>query len=208
VTVVGTTVLGTTVAAALLALAVPGPAAATTGASRAAPAATGTPPPAPMAGGAVTAAAGVRAPRCTPGDLSASLALSVQGTTLAGAVIFSDTGHGACTLRGTPAVTATATGGGVVDVVEQRAAVRRTEPVVLAPGGHGNGGPAGTLAGVSVTWSEWRCTPGSFSLDVRFPGWSRPVVAPYGTPAAGGAAACTASGPQTLYVGPVTRLRG
>ena len=216
----GVTVPGAMAAAALLALpvlaAVPAvPAAATAGAPPAA-AVGGAPHATGAAAGPVTTAA-ARAPRCRPGDLSASAALTVEGTTLAGAVVFTATGGRACVLRGVPAVTVAATGTGSLDVVERRAAPGGAAAVVLAPGGHGahghgargagaHGAGAGAKAGVSVTWTTWRCAPGSFSLDVRFPGWPRPLVVPYGAVAGDDGPACTTSRAETLYVGPVTRV--
>lgn len=159
----------------------------------------------PATPAAAAARTGQAPPACTPTGLVAEADLVRAGdpvTALAGAVLLRNVTDRACTLQGAPLVTVSASGGGAVPVVEQRTASRRAAAVVLGPGSPS--GP-GSAVGVSVTWSDWSCAPGSFSLGVRFAGWSRAVEAPYGTTAGYTGTPCTSSGSQTLYVGPVAR---
>lgn len=142
-------------------------------------------------------------PGCSPADLVAEAELVRAGnpvTALAGAVLLHNVTRRACTLQGAPRVTVSATGGGPLPVDEWRTPGGR--PAVLGPG---SASRPGTAVGVSVTWSDWSCAPGSFSLDLRFPGWPRAVSAPYGTTEGYAGPPCTSSGSQTVYVGPAGR---
>jgi hypothetical protein len=141
--------------------------------------------------------------QCSPSTLSASLQLTKVGTlstSLAGALVFGNRSVTACTLAGVPAVSVVSVGGAVVPVHELASTPHVVVPAVLSPG---RGSPA---VGVSVTWSEWVCSSGSFFLAVRFPGWPAPLTVPYGTTAHYTGSPCTSTPDQTLYVGPVAAV--
>ena len=71
------------------------------------------------------------------------------------------------------------------------------------------GAPAGTgaEAAASITFSDWSCETSTFSLAVRFPGWtsSIPAVA-NATDATNSTNPCTVTSEtgQSIYMGPVT----
>jgi Protein of unknown function (DUF4232) len=139
---------------------------------------------------------------CTPSQISTSVELYTLGkspTSPAGAVLFHNTSGTACSLRGVPTV-------GVLDATGQRIAVyqrssssRRPVAAVLQPSS------SGKAAGSSLTWSAWSCPEGSFSLTVRFPGWTTSLPASWGSVAGYTGLACAVTG-ATLYVGPVATI--
>lgn len=141
---------------------------------------------------------------CRPSAVAATLDLGSTGgsfTSPAGAVVFRDVSTGACTLEGAPKVAAVAAGGSAIDLYELESVPRHGVPVVLTPGG------SGTTAAASITWSYWACAAGSYSLTVRFGGWSGGIRVPSATANGYAGAPCTGTG-QTVYVGAVAARRG
>ena len=110
----------------------------------------------------------------------------------------------ACTLAGVPQVRVVTAAGQALVVHEFRSVPKKVVPTVLTAGTAPSGG---TTAGSSVTWSDWECGTGSFSLVVTFPGWSSAVTVPYGSTAGYSGSLCTTTGEQTIYVGPVAAVR-
>jgi len=150
-------------------------------------------------------ASGAAAPKCEPSALSASLAITGVGsdsTSLAGTIAFENMTAKACTLQGVPQVEMVGADGQVLHLFEEAVGESGAKPVVVAPGHTGGKGAA---VGASVTWSELTCGVGSFSLSVRFTGWSSALVAPYGSTTDFSGTPCAPSGEQTVYVGPVAR---
>jgi len=150
-------------------------------------------------------ASNTAAPKCAPSALSASLALTRGGsdsTAPAGAIEFKNMSTKACTLQGVPQVKMVAADGQALHVYEEAVGGSGARPVALAPG---HTGGKGALAAASVTWSELTCGVGSFSLSVRFTGWTGALVAPYGSTTGFSGTPCAPSGDQTVYVGPVGR---
>jgi Protein of unknown function (DUF4232) len=139
---------------------------------------------------------------CTPSQISSSVELYTLGkspSAPAGAVLFHNTSRTACSLRGVPTV-------GVLDASGQRIAVyqrsstpRRPVAAVLQPSS------SGKAAGSSLTWSSWSCPEGSFSLTIRFPGWSTSVAAAWGVVAGYSGSPCAVTG-ATLYVSAVATI--
>lgn len=145
------------------------------------------------------------APKCAPSALSASLALtrgSSDSTAPAGAIEFKNVSTKACTLQGVPQVQMVTADGQALHLYEEAIGGSGAKSVALAPG---HTGAKGALAASSVTWSELTCGVGSFSLSVRFTGWSSALVAPYGSITGFSGTPCAPSGDQTVYVGPVGR---
>jgi hypothetical protein len=140
-------------------------------------------------------------PQCQAAAMSASLVLTPVGGssgTLAGAMLLRNVSRGACTLEGVPQVTVVAASGRTLAVYEHRSVPDKAGRTLLT---------AGTTAGSSITWSAWSCGTGSFSLAVEFHGWSSAVTVPYGSTAGYSGPSCTTTGKQTIYVGPVARVR-
>lgn len=149
--------------------------------------------------GARSASTGARAaPACRPKALSGSLDLASSGgsaTAPAGALLLRNDSSSACTLDGVPTTTVLSSGGSAIDLYEHKSVPHHLAPVALGPG---------RTAGASITWSEWTCPAGSYSLEVRFAGWSSAVDVQTGPPGYAGTA-CTSVG-ETVYVGPVTPI--
>jgi Protein of unknown function (DUF4232) len=148
---------------------------------------------------------GTVAPKCEPSALSASLDLTAVGsdsTAPAGAIEFKNMSTKACALQGVPQVQMVGADGQTLHLYEEAVGGSGARPVVLAPG---HTGGKGALAASSVTWSELTCGVGSFSLSVRFTGWSSALVAPYGSTTDFSGTPCAPSGDQTVYVGTVGR---
>lgn len=147
---------------------------------------------------AAPGAAGVHP--CRPDQVTAAAGPSAPGASPAGVVVqLRDVTGRSCSLRGTPEVTISAPAGGVVP----SHALPPSEggaAVVLRPG---SGGAPGTPAVVGITWSGWGCAGGSYSLGVRFAGWSHPVTALYDATVATSGARCAGAGTSAVLVGPV-----
>lgn len=149
-------------------------------------------------GGAVTAAAaGRRSRECTPGELAGSLELAgdAPSTSPAGAVVL-EPRSASCTLSGVPWVVVADAQRASLGVLQAPDVVRHPPVVTLRPG---------MRVAVSVTWSSWSCPAGSYQLQLRFAGWSRPLDIASGPAAPLASASCASQ--ATLYVGPVTVLR-
>jgi hypothetical protein len=141
-------------------------------------------------------------PSCTPSQISTSVVLYALGSAPsapAGAVLFHNISGTGCSLRGVPTV-------GVLDASGQRIAVyqrsstpRRAVAAVLQPSS------TGKAAGSSLTWSSWSCKEGSFSLTIRFPGWSTSVPATWGSVAGYSGTPCAVTS-ATLYVSAVATI--
>jgi hypothetical protein len=149
-------------------------------------------------------------PACAPSGLSASLDFTQIGgsnTAPAGALLLHNTSAAACSLTGVPDVQVVNAGGQPIAVHEQPSVATDAVPAVLAPQGSAGGSGRSAVAGSSLTWSSWTCTAGTYSLTVRFPGWTSSVPAPPPTTAPADAPVCAPTD-QTIYVGPVTTLPG
>jgi hypothetical protein len=141
---------------------------------------------------------------CRPSDLSATLALTGLGnspSTLAGAVLFSKTSHGACSLKGVPAVSVVSASGQAISVAQAPMTLHHIKSVTLSSSP--SSAVAGTV-GSSITWSGWGCPTGSFAIVVRFSGWTQPLTVPYGATSGYAGRPCTGAG-AVIYVGPVGR---
>jgi hypothetical protein len=155
-------------------------------------------------------ASGATAPRavaaCTPADLSATLLLTPVGgssSSLAGAVIFSDTSPKACSLHGgIPKVGVVSPTGQALAAPQVPVVTRHLPPVKLPRSGATALRPD---AGISITWSNWLCAKDSFALTVRFPGWKAAMTVPWGSTTGYAGAAC-AGEDAALYVSPVARV--
>ena len=144
------------------------------------------------------------APACTPSSVSAAIDFTKFGgtsSTLAGAVVFSDTGGTPCALHGVPQVRVVLTDGQTIPIYQAPAP---------APGGTAVLTPTAPAAS-SITFSSWTCDTTSFSLTVRFPGWTSSVPAAAnatsGTNTTTPCSATTETG-QTVYLGPVVSVTG
>jgi hypothetical protein len=142
---------------------------------------------------------------CSPSDLTATAELTPVGkspSALAGAIVFANHSHSACTLGGVPKVTAVNPAGQVIDVFQVPNLIRHSRAVML---------PASPTSarlpdtGVSITWSDWNCAKNSFALVVKFAGWKEALTAPWGVTAGYAGASCV-SGQASLYIGPVARI--
>jgi hypothetical protein len=139
---------------------------------------------------------------CTPSQISTSVTLYVLGsapTAPAGAVLFHNISPTACSLRGVPIVGVLNAGGQRLSVYERASTPRSAVPAVLQPSS------TGSPAGSSLTWSSWSCPEGSFSLTIRFPGWSTSVPASWGSVAGYAGTPCALTG-ATLYVSTVANV--
>ena len=140
---------------------------------------------------------------CPSSSVSATADFTQFGgssSSVAGAVVFRNTGPTACSLRGIPRVQVLSNSGQVIPTYQAPNFARRLPTAVLTAGQATQSAQAGS----SLTISSWTCSLTSFSLALRFPGWAGSIpVAP--APSSG---SCTASGGanETLYVGPVTTI--
>jgi hypothetical protein len=144
-----------------------------------------------------------KAAACPSSSVSATADFTQFGgssSSVAGAVLFRNTGQTACSLRGVPRIQVLSNSGQVIPTYEAPDFAARLPTVVLTAGHPAQSAQAGS----SFTISSWTCSVSSFSLTLQFPGWARSIpVAP--EPSSG---SCTASGGanETLYVGPVTTI--
>jgi Protein of unknown function (DUF4232) len=141
---------------------------------------------------------------CPASSISASVDFTKFGGTsssVAGALLFRNTGSTPCSLRGVPLVQVVSTDGQAISSFEAPGFVLHPSTAVLPAGG----GSGSSAAGASFTISSWACAVGSFSLLVRFTGWATFVPAISG--AASGACVATQEVDETLYVSPVAALR-
>ncbi|HEY2562209.1 MAG TPA: hypothetical protein VGI44_00785 [Acidimicrobiales bacterium] len=139
---------------------------------------------------------------CTPSQISTSVTLYVLGsapTAPAGAVLFHNISSTACSLQGVPTVGVLNAGGQRLSVYEPASVPRSAVPAVLQPSS------TGSQAGSSLTWSSWSCPEGSFSLAIRFPGWSTSVPASWGSVAGYSGTPCAVTG-ATVYVSTVANV--
>jgi hypothetical protein len=138
---------------------------------------------------------------CTPSQISTSVELYTLGkspTSPAGAVLFHNTSGTACSLRGVPTVGVLNQAGQRIAVYQRSSTPRRPVAAVLQPSS------SGKAAGSSVTWSSWSCPEGSYTLTIRFPGWSTSTPVTWGSiPPPDGACAATGA---TIYVSPVATI--
>lgn len=142
------------------------------------------------------------APACSPSSVSAAIDFTKFGGTsssLAGAVVFSDTSSAPCALHGVPQVRVVLTNGQTIPIYQAPAP---------APGGSAVLTPTATAAS-SITFSSWTCETKSFSLAVRFAGWTSSVPAAAnassGTNTTTPCSDTTETG-QTVYLGPVVSV--
>jgi hypothetical protein len=146
---------------------------------------------------------------CAPSSVSASVEFTQFGgsdSSLAGGLLFSNTGSTPCSLRGVPKVEVVALDGQPISTY-QASGPAKILTAVLTPG-------SASTAASSITFSDWTCTVGSFTLTVAFPGWasSIPAQAKGSTTSTTGPTANTTGPPctqaqvtgQTIYIGPVT----
>jgi hypothetical protein len=141
---------------------------------------------------------------CAASSISASVDFTKFGGTsssVAGALLFRNTGSAPCSLRGVPQVQVVSADGQAITSFEAPDFVLHPSTAVL-PTGDGSGS---SQVGASFTISSWGCAVGSFSLLVRFTGWATFVPALSGVPS--GACVATQEVDETLYVSPVTALR-
>jgi hypothetical protein len=149
---------------------------------------------------------------CTPSSISASVQFTKFGgssSSLAGGLLFRDSGSSRCSLSGVPRVEVVAPGGGVISTY-QAAGPSHNVAVSLTPSS------STAQAASSITFSSWGCTPGSFTLTVQFPGWtgSVPADSEGSTTSTTGPTSnvtgppCTAAKEvnQTIYISPVTAV--
>jgi len=112
---------------------------------------------------------------CTTGQLEGSVVFNATGTDL-GAIKISNTSGSACSLDGRPDVTvlnAQGTALALNEVPFQRAGLPVTHgPVDLSPGS------APPQAIVELDWTWCGPAPGNLEFQVRFAGWSTPLVIP------------------------------
>jgi len=123
-------------------------------------------------------------------------------SSLAGALLFRNTGSTPCALRGVPRVQVASNNGEAIATYEAPGFAAQLPTAVLPAGA----APDSTQAGSSITFSSWTCTVGSFSLTVRFPDWTTAVPAPGG--GSGGSCPPSQEVGQTVYVSPVTTTGG
>jgi hypothetical protein len=102
-------------------------------------------------------------------------------------------------LRGVPTVGVLNAGGQPLSVYERASVPRSAVPAVLQPSS------TSSQAGSSLTWSSWSCPEGSFSLTIRFPGWSTSVPASWGSVAGSSGTPCAVTG-ATVYVSTVANV--
>jgi hypothetical protein len=144
------------------------------------------------------------APACSPSSVSAAIDFTKFGgtsSTLAGAVVFSDTSSTPCALHGVPQVRVVLTDGQTIPIYQAPAP---------APGSTAVLSPTAPAAS-SITFSSWTCDTSSFSLSVRFSGWASSVpAAPNATSGTNSTTPCsdTTEAGQTVYMGPVASVTG
>lgn len=158
--------------------------------------------PAVTAAAQPTVAATATVSACAPSQISTSVQLYALGSSPsapAGAVLFHNTSGTACSLRGVPTVAVLDASGQRIAVYQRSSTPRRAVSAVLQPSS------AGKAAGSSLTWSAWSCPEGSFSMTIRFPGWSTSVPAAWGSVAGYSGAPCAVTG-ATVYVSPVATI--
>jgi hypothetical protein len=148
---------------------------------------------------------------CPPASVSASVEFTQFGgsdSSLAGGLLFSNTGNTSCSLRGVPKVQVVALDGQPI-ATYQAPGPANIVTAVLTPG-------SASTAASSITFSDWTCTVGSFTLTVEFPGWTSSIPAQ----AKGSVTSTTAptsytTGPpcteaqvtgQTIYISPVASV--
>jgi hypothetical protein len=146
----------------------------------------------------------VHAAACTPAALTATVQYTTIGgsaTAPAGAVVFVNTSTSPCALHGVPTVQLVGGDGQVIPTFQAPSSPAKAGTAVLAS----DSSPSlhGSMAASSVTWSSLTCLAGSYSLAVRFPGWSASV--PAGSTAGYKGPPCAAAD-QTVYVSPVQRI--
>jgi hypothetical protein len=145
---------------------------------------------------------------CAPSSVSATVSFTKFGGTssaLAGAVLFQNTSTAACALHGVPRVQVVTTGGVPIPIY-QAMGPASTAPAVLNPA---SAGTTGTEAASSITFSSWLCDTNTFSLTIRFPGWTSSVTAaPNATSGTNSTTPCSPSNEtgETLYMGPVASV--
>jgi Protein of unknown function (DUF4232) len=140
---------------------------------------------------------------CPASSISASVDFTQFGgssSSVAGALLFRNTGSTRCSLRGIPQVHMVTSDGQAIPT-SQAPAFLRHPPTAVLPAGDGSGP---SQAGSSFTISSWTCPVGSFSLTVRFTRWTASVPATSGAPH--GTCLPSRVVDETLYVGPVTAL--
>jgi hypothetical protein len=154
---------------------------------------------------------------CAQSSVSASVDYTQFGhpsSSLAGAVVFRDTGSAPCTLQGEPIVAMTGTDGSAISTY-QAPGPTDVPAAVLTPASG-----TGARAASSITFSDWTCPLGSFSVSVRFPRWTSSVPAGTGAGSTTSTTAATTTSTtppsctqkqvtgQTVYMGPVTLVTG
>jgi hypothetical protein len=145
---------------------------------------------------------------CPPSSVSASVEFTQFGgadSALAGGLLFSNTGSTPCSLRGVPKVQVVALDGQAISTY-QAPGPATILTAVLSPG-------SASAAASSITFSDWTCTVGSFTLTVQFPGWTSSIPAQAkGSTTSTTAPITNATGPpctqaqvtgQTIYISPV-----
>jgi hypothetical protein len=141
---------------------------------------------------------------CAPAAVTATVQYTTIGgsaTAPAGAVVFVNTSNSPCSLHGVPTVQLVGGDGQVIPTFQAPSSPANAGTAVLAS--NSSPGLHGSMAASSVTWSSLTCVAGSYSLAVRFPGWSTSV--PAGSTAGYSGPACTEAD-QTVYVSPVQRI--
>jgi hypothetical protein len=164
-----------------------------------------------------SAAPRTTAARCSAASVSAAVVYTAFGganSSVAGAVVFKDTGTSPCSLQGEPHVQVSSSDGSAISTY-QAPGPTDTAAAVLTPSAG-----SGAQAASSITFSDWMCKVGTFSLSVRFPGWSSALPAGTG---AGSTTSTTSAGAvgttpapcaqsqvtgQTVYVSPVVVVPG
>jgi hypothetical protein len=145
---------------------------------------------------------------CAASSVSATVSFTKSGgssSALAGAVLFHNTSSAACALHGVPQVQVVTTGGVPIPVFEAPGPASEA-PAVLQPS---SAGTTGTEAASSITFSSWLCETSTFSLTVRFAGWTSSVpAAPNATSGTNSTTPCSPSNEtgETLYMGPVVSV--
>jgi hypothetical protein len=142
---------------------------------------------------------------CPASSIAASVDFSQFGgssSSVAGAVLFHNTGSTSCSLRGVPQVQVVSTNGESIPTYQAPGFLAHLSTAVLPAGDATDSARAGS----SFTISSWTCAVGSFSLTVRFAGWTTSIPATSGAPS--GACPLSQEVDETLYVGPVTTVSG
>jgi hypothetical protein len=145
---------------------------------------------------------------CTPSSVSASIDFTKFGSSvssLAGAVLFSDTSSRPCSLHGVPQVQVLTADG------QSMAIYQVAGPADIVTANLTPAAPTGTgaEAAASITFSDWNCETKTFSLSVRFPGWKTSVpAASNATSGTNSTTPCTVTSEtgQSVYLGPVASV--